>query len=144
MRIRFIKAEATYPLRLMVLRPGGVVEDTHFPNDRLEGAFHLAAQKDDQLISVASFYPEKNGALMGWKQYRLRGMATHPDFAGKGAGSLLIRFALEHLAAQHVDVVWCNARLHAIPFYKKVGFETLGGQFDLEGIGPHNLMHRRV
>ena len=144
MHIRFIKAEATYPLRLMVLRPGGIVEDTHFPNDRLEGAFHLAAQIHQQLISVASFYPEKNSALLGWKQYRLRGMATHPDFAGKGAGSLLIRFALDHLKAQHADLVWCNARLLAVPFYKNMGFETIGEQFDSEGIGPHYLMHRPV
>ena len=144
MRIRFIKAEDTYPLRLMVLRPGGVEEDTHFPNDRLEDAFHLAAQVDEQLIAVASFYPEKRKELIGWKQYRLRGMATHPEFVGRGTGKRLILFALDHLKAQHADLVWCNARLGAVEFYEKVGFEKLGEQLEIEGIGPHYLMHRRV
>ena len=144
MHIRFIKTEDTYPLRLLVLRPGGILEDTHFANDRLDGAFHLGAQHHEQLITVASFYPEKKSDLVGWKQYRLRGMATHPDFVGQGGGTQLLRFALDHLKAQHADVIWCNARLVALPFYEKIGFEILGEQFDIEGIGPHYLMHRRV
>ena len=52
MRVRFIKAAETFPLRLKVLRPGGIEEDVHFANDRLEGAFHLGVGIGTHTISV--------------------------------------------------------------------------------------------
>ncbi|MDQ3101462.1 MAG: GNAT family N-acetyltransferase [Bacteroidota bacterium] len=140
MLVKFIKAAETYPLRLKVLRPGGVEEDCHFANDRLEGAFHLGVHLGEERISVASFYPEKQPTLNGWKQYRLRGMATDPEHQGKGAGKRLMVFAIEHIKAQRADMLWCNARVIAIPFYEKIGFEIKGDQFEIPGIGPHFLM----
>lgn len=144
MRVQFIRTADTYPLRLKVLRPGGVLEDTHFANDRLEGSFHLGVFKDDRCISIGSFYPEPHKELLGWKQYRLRGMATDPEYQGKGAGKKLMLFALDHLKAQKADRLWCNARLIALPFYERFGFEVKGDEFDIPGIGPHFLMHRKV
>lgn len=144
MVVKFIKAAETYPLRLKVLRPGGIEEDCHFPNDRLEGAFHFGVHYNGDRITVASFYPEKHPALNAWKPYRLRGMATDPDHQGKGAGKRLMLFAMEHLKAQKADLVWCNARLVAVPFYERLGFEKTGDQFDIPGIGPHFLMFRRI
>lgn len=144
MRVRFIRTEETYPLRLLVLRPGGVLEDTHFANDRLEGAFHLGVFAESRIIGVGSFYPEKHDALKGWKQYRLRGMATHPDHQSKGVGAKLIRFALEHLLAQKADLLWCNARIKAVPFYERLGFQIEGDAFEIAGIGTHYMMRRKV
>ena len=144
MRIRFVRIDQTYPLRLQVLRPGGVEEDCHWANDRLEGSFHLASQIGEHIISIASFYPEKHSLLQGWKQYQLRGMATHPDFQGQGAGKRLMDFALDHLRAQHVDRLWCNARKSAVGFYTRAGFVIEGDEFDVPGIGPHYLMHRSL
>jgi GNAT superfamily N-acetyltransferase len=142
MRVRFIKAVDTHPLRLLVLRPGGHPDDVDFANDRLPGAFHLGVGIGAHLITVGSFYPEKKAELTGWKQYRLRGMATHPDFRGQGAGRKLVLFALEHLRAQQADLLWCNARLVAVPFYQHLGMRTVGDEFDIPGIGPHYLMVR--
>lgn len=120
------------------------MEDCHWANDRLPGSFHLAALIGEHRISIGSFYPEKHPALGAWKQFRLRGMATHPDLQGQGAGSRLIRFALEHLKEQHVDRLWCNARVKAVPFYEHLGFVKEGAEFDIPGIGGHFLMHRAV
>ena len=144
MRVRFINASDTYPLRLLVLRTGGTVEDVHFANDRLDGAFHLGVHIGEHRIAVGSFYPEKHDDLKGWKQYRLRGMATHPDFQGQGAGARLIQFALTHLKAQHADLVWCNARVNAVAFYERAGFTTVGERFEIPGIGGHFVMFRRL
>lgn len=144
MRIRFIRTEDTYPLRLLVLRPGGVLEDCHWANDRLVGSFHLAAQIGEHRISIGSFYPEKHPLLLGWKQYRLRGMATHPEFQRQGAGARLLEFAVEHLMAQNADRLWCNARIVAVPFYQRMGFAKEGPEFDIPGIGGHYLMHRPI
>ncbi len=144
MRIRFIRTEDTYPLRLLVLRPGGTEEDVQWANDRLEAGFHLAAQIGEHRIAIASFYPEKHPDLLGWKQYRLRGMATHPEFQGQGAGSRLMRFAVEHLIALNADRLWCNARIAAVPFYERLGFVREGPEFDIPGIGAHFMMHRAI
>lgn len=143
MRVQFIKAVDTYPLRLKVLRPGGIEDDVHFANDRLEGAFHLGVQIGGHRIAVGSFYPEPHPTLNGWKQYRLRGMATHPDFQGQGSGGRLLRFAFEHLKAQHADVLWCNARIKAVPFYEREGLVIHGDAFEIPGIGTHYVMYRR-
>ena len=144
MRVRFIRTADTYALRLRVLRPGGTEEDCHWANDRLEGGFHLGVHIGEHRICIGSFYPEKHPDLKGWKQYRLRGMATHPEFQGQGAGRRLLAFALEHLKARHADLLWCNARMVALPFYTNLGFTVQGPEFDIPGIGPHHLMWRRI
>lgn len=144
MRVRFIKAPDTHALRLLVLRPGGTLEDVNFANDRLEGAFHVGVFVKEEIICVGSFYPEKHRTFKGWKQFRLRGMATHPDQRSKGAGEKLLRFAFDHLKAQQVDLLWCNARIKAVPFYERLGFVIEGDLFEMPGIGMHYLMHRKI
>lgn len=144
MRVRFIRTEETYTLRLQVLRPGGVIEDAHFANDRLEGSFHLGVTVDDAIVCVGSFYPERHASLKGWKQFRLRGMATHPAHQSKGAGARLMRFALEHLQAQKADLLWCNARIKAVPFYERLGLQVDRDEFEIAGIGAHRLMWRKI
>ena len=144
MRVRFIKAQDTHALRLKVLRPGGVPEDVDFANDRLSEAFHLGVQIGEHRIAVGSFYPEAHPEITGWKQFRLRGMATHPDFQGQGAGAQLLQFALEHLKEQHADLLWCNARVKAMAFYERAGLVVHGEQFEIEGIGGHYVMYRRL
>ena len=144
MRIRFIKAQDTWSLRHRVLRPHQTIEDCDYPNDRNPESFHLGVFIGEHLIGIGSFYAEKNDALKGWKQYRLRGMATHPDFRAQGAGAKLIRFAIEHLHAQRADLLWCNARENAKGFYEKLGFVIHGEPFQIAGIGEHFVMYRRI
>lgn len=144
MRIKFIKAQDTWPLRHRVLRPHQAIEDCDYPNDRNPESFHLGVFIGEHLIGIGSFYAEKHEALKGWKQYRLRGMATHPEFQGQGAGGKLLRFAFEHLHAQKADLLWCNARENALRFYQDLGFTVLGEPFTIAGIGEHYVMQRRV
>ena len=144
MRIKFIKAADTWSLRHRVLRPHQTIEDCDYPNDRNVDSFHLGVFIGEHLIGIGSFYAEKNDSLKGWKQYRLRGMATDPGFRGQGAGGKLIRFAIEHLRAQRADLLWCNAREYAKGFYDKLGFAVHGAPFTIEGIGEHFVMQRRI
>lgn len=144
MRIRFIKAVDTHALRHRVLRPHQPMDEVDFPNDRNPDSFHLGAYIGGHLIGVASFYPEKHEAVKGWKQFRLRGMASHPDMQGQGVGRLLLEFAVEHLRGQHVDVLWCNARAKAKVFYERRGFKSIGEAFDIGDIGPHYLMYKSL
>jgi ribosomal protein S18 acetylase RimI-like enzyme len=144
MRIKFIKAPDTWALRHRVLRPHQTLEDCDYPNDRNPDSFHLGVFIGEHLVCIGSFYAEKNMDLKGWKQYRLRGMATHPDFQNQGAGTKLLTFALDHLKAQRADLLWCNARSNAKAFYERANFTVVGVPFTIEGVGEHYVMQRRI
>lgn len=127
-----------------MLRPGKPVEEVKFNNDDNEQTFHLGAFVDNKLVSVASFYYEKHPELEGEHHYRLRGMATHPDHQHKGLSRELLRVAFPIIKQNFCNLVWCNAREAAAGFYEKVGFEKIYGPFDIEDIGPHYLMAKRL
>jgi len=37
-------------------------------------------------------------------------------------------------------VLWCDARLKAVPFYASLGFQSLPEVYDVPNIGPHQFM----
>lgn len=64
---------------------------------------------------------------------------SHPDVMGKGYGSRLLRFAVEHKGVSKVDVNEQNQR--ALGFYQKHGFRVTGRDaFDGEG-KPYPILH---
>ncbi|MBP6390042.1 MAG: GNAT family N-acetyltransferase [Flavobacteriales bacterium] len=144
MRIAYLKAPDTWPLRHLVLRPHQPIEECDYPNDRNPDSFHLGAFSKNELIAIASFYKERKDGLTGWIQYRLRGMAVHPDQRGKGVGGKLLVFGFDHLRDLKADLLWCNARDNAKGFYLAHGMEVHGPPFTIEGIGEHQLMFRRL
>ncbi len=40
--------------------------------------------------------------------------------------------------------LWCNARMAAVGFYRRAGFEVVSEEFDVPGIGAHVVMTRPV
>ncbi|MFN3875779.1 MAG: GNAT family N-acetyltransferase [Flavobacteriales bacterium] len=144
MTTRLIQVEEAYPLRLSVLRPGGSLKDVQWPHDLDAEAFHLGAENGAGLIAIGSCYPERHKGIKGTRQFRLRGMATHPDHRGRGAGGLIVRHALELIRQRGAQLVWCNAREKALPFYEREGFKPHGDPFELPGIGMHQVMWRPV
>lgn len=125
-----------------MLRPGLPLHEVQFEHDDDDQTFHLGAFSDNKLVSVASFYYQKHPELEGEHHYRLRGMATHPDFQRKGLSQELLKVAFPIIKQNFCSLVWCNARESALGFYQKVGFENHHGPFDIPGIGPHFLMYK--
>ena len=76
--------------------------------------------------------------------WRLRGMATDERYRGRGAGSALVTAALAYLAGCGGEVLWCNARLSTVGFYRRAGFVTTGDPWDEPALGPHVAMWRTV
>ncbi|TCP29723.1 acetyltransferase (GNAT) family protein [Scopulibacillus darangshiensis] len=144
MEIKYIKPKDTYKLRHKILRPNQTIEDCKFEGDMDEHSFHLGAYFNGQLISIASFYREKNPTLNGAMQYRLRGMATDGEYRKQKAGSSLIASAEEILKEKGADLWWCNARTKVSPYYKKLGLSEHGEVFDIHPIGPHKLMYKKI
>ncbi len=142
--VREITTKETYPLRLMVLRPGGTIADLYWPEDLRQGHFHLGVEDGGGIICVGSFYPEQHPDVPGRNSWRLRGMATHPEHRKKGAGRLLVSTAVDHLQSLGCDSLWCNARVVAVPFYERSGFVTVGPGFDIPRIGGHFRMWCKI
>ena len=137
--VKFIPADLTLGLRSSILRNGLALEECVFPTDHLEGAFHLAYYANDEIATVASFFPMKyqdckeNG-------YQLRGMATDPKFSGQGFGKQVVEFSINHIRNTNAQYLWCNARTSAVKFYEKLGFITCSEEFEIPGVGPHYEM----
>ena len=139
--LKTIKPKETAVLRQSVLRPHQTLEEMVYPNDEIEGATHIGAFEENELVGIVSIYPEtEDGNTNQKKVWRLRGMATSPVVRGKGYGKLLVEKALELAREAGGEELWCNARTTACGFYFHFGFQKKGEEFEIEGIGPHYVM----
>ncbi len=78
---------------------------------------------------------------------QVRYMATHPEWRGRGIGSMLLSGMEEQMRQQITDVpaslLVANARISALPFYYRHGYETVGDDFELVGI-PHIKIQKQI
>lgn len=154
MNIRALSAAETRPLRSEVLRPGQPPASLVYPGDDVPGSFHAGAVVDGDIVGIATVYPEPmpldvdmrlpDPTLDPSNAFRLRGMATRATLQGSGLGRAVLMRCIDHARASGAEVLWCNARVSALGFYQRLGFETIGDAFDITGIGPHFVMWKDV
>jgi predicted GNAT family N-acyltransferase len=141
--IREISARDTHPLRQRVLRPNQPPEAMFYPGDETAGALHLGAFDDrQQLVGIASLSIEPPPFDGPARMFRLRGMAVEPELQGSGIGAKLVQTCIARASEAGLAGIWCNARITAEPFYRRLGFTVVGERFDIDGIGPHVVMWR--
>ena len=141
-QIKEISAEETFPIRLEVLRKN-IPLPYEFNGDFEDETFHLGAFENDKLIAVSSYMRANNTSFEG-NQYQLRGMATLTEFQGFGAGKLMLKQAFAILREKDTHILWCNARIAAVEFYKKQGFNTYGEKFEISYVGDHYVMLKEI
>ncbi|NEW78494.1 MAG: GNAT family N-acetyltransferase [Gelidibacter sp.] len=141
-QIKEISAEETFPIRLKVLRKN-IPLPYEFNGDFDKDTIHLGAFKNDKLIAVSSYMKASNKNFER-NQYQLRGMATLTEYQGFGAGKLMLEKAVQILKEKNSNVLWCNARIAAVDFYKKQGFQTFGEKFDILYVGEHYVMLKKI
>ena len=142
MVITEIKAEDTYPIRKAILREGMTL--SHEMNgDHNAETLHLGLFESGELVCIGSFMRASKEIFKG-SQFQLRGMASVKKAQGKGFGKLLLEEAEVKLKNQGVDILWCNARTVALDFYKKSGYQMVGNVFEVEQVGPHFLMFKKL
>jgi predicted GNAT family N-acyltransferase len=147
---RRITAEETYDLRHAVLRPGRARETVLFAGDHDAGTSHWGSFTDDgRLAAIATLMraPLPEGVAVsggrGGPAWQIRGMASSSEARGRGYGSAVLSAALAYAGAEDPRApVWCNARVVALDFYRAHGFETVGAEFEVPGVGPHYVMVR--
>jgi len=142
MKIKEITAEQTYELRKIELRKNMSLS-SQFSGDLDADTFHLGLFINNELVSIVSFMRSDYKEFTE-KQFQLRGMATKENYQGKGFGKMLITKSEELLKEKEVIIVWCNARIVALDFYKKQGFIIIGKEFDIPQIGGHFVMYKKL
>ena len=142
--IKQVGAEKIRPLRLSELRKGQGFASTSYLKDYEKTTFHMACIIGKEVVTCATFYPEKSTKIKSKNAYRLRGMATAISFQRKGYATELMKESFKKLNEKEADLLWCNARLIALDFYESLGFNIIGDLFNIEGIGPHYYMYKEI
>jgi predicted GNAT family N-acyltransferase len=70
-------------------------------------------------------------------------MAVARAWRGRGVGSAVLKTLLDFALKEGCRVVRLHAQTHAIGFYERFGFETVGDEFQEAGI-PHRAMELRL
>ena len=144
MNIKLVDVEKIRHLRSLVLRPGQPLDSTNYERDNEKLTLHYANITNKEVLSIATFYPESMIEVKALNAYRLRGMATHPNYMRKGLARSLMLKAIQDIQNLGGDLIWCKARLVAIDFYRSVGFLKIGPIYEIEGIGPHYTMYKKL
>ncbi|MBK7147811.1 MAG: GNAT family N-acetyltransferase [Bacteroidetes bacterium] len=74
---------------------------------------------------------------------KMRQVATDSAKQGKGLGRILSHAAEKFAADKGFEVMFCNARKSAVPFYEKLGYKIVSGEFTEVGI-PHYTMEKQL
>jgi GNAT superfamily N-acetyltransferase len=144
-QVRCISSAETQSLRHRVLWPHlSSPEVCVIDVDNREDAFHVGVLDGERLISIGSFFAMTSPRIEILPQYRLRAMATDPEYRRMHAGDGLIEFGLERLREKGIRVLWCDARLVAVPFYESLGFSKQPDVYEVPLIGPHHFMWKEL
>lgn len=124
-------------LRYQVLRePLGL----HFTSEELEqekDQFHFVCYENGDLAGCLVLVPQPNQVI------KMRQVAVDPAFQGLGLGRSLVKFAEEFAKRRSFDQMVLNARETAVPFYERLGYETVGERFE-EVTLPHFKMQKQL
>ncbi|MGN4426189.1 GNAT family N-acetyltransferase [Bacillus cereus group sp. MYBK30-1] len=142
--VKNIDGSETYVLRQKILRPNQLLADCKYSSDYEVDTFHLGAFVNDELISIASFSKEIHPDLQTGIHYRLRGMATLPNFRNQHAGGSLIHKATQVLRERKANILWCNGRITVTDYYKRIGFHEHGEIFEIDPLGLHKVMYKEI
>jgi GNAT superfamily N-acetyltransferase len=134
--VRHATLDEILALRHAELRAGLPLDTAHFDGDDEPATVHVGAFDGDVAVGCASFMRR---AYDGRSAYQLRGMATRADRRSTGVGATVLRFGVE-LVRSETSLLWCNARVPAVPFYEREGWTIVSDVFDIPTAGPHRVM----
>lgn len=131
-------------LRHEVLRAGMPVEAAQFDGDDAADTRHFGAFAEGVNVGCVSYMAIPCPLEPETSAWQLRGMATAPDWQGRGVGRALLSFAEPALIDEFgPGLLWCNARVPAVGFYVKQGWHIVSDIFEIPTAGPHRRMMKR-
>ena len=95
-------------------------------------ATHLSLRRNGLVIAYARLFPDSEPGVL-----RIGRMLTTER--GKGFGRLLMQQIIEETKHQQASLLRLHAQVQAVPFYQRMGFQTVGDIF-YEAEIPHIFM----
>jgi len=138
--IQQITPEEALIVRAPVLRKNQPPEWAKMSEDSNINTFHIGAIINNEIVGTATIYPENRDENQN--EWRLRGMAVLDEYQSNGIGEKLLDDCFKLILSKGGQLLWCNARIGAIQFYKKCGFTICSDEFDIPNIGPHFAMEK--
>ncbi|MET0759169.1 MAG: GNAT family N-acetyltransferase [Flavobacterium sp.] len=142
--IKEIPAIETFSVRLPVLRAGKPIESCRFDGDDLETTRHFGLFLENNLTGVISIFKAQSKLFVEESQFQIRGMAVLEHHQKKGFGEALIRHAEDYIKIQNGTMIWFNARIVAVGFYEKLGYQIIGDSFDIADVGEHYVQFKKI
>jgi GNAT superfamily N-acetyltransferase len=145
-QIRPAAAGEVIDLRHAVLRAGLPRDTAVFAGDDDPAARHFVAILDDRIVGCVTLHPSQWEGRPAWQ---LRGMAVEPGLQGSGVGRALLEAVEESVRGDSAEsdspmaMLWCNARVPAIGFYRRHGWDVVSQPFVVPTAGPHVKMIKR-
>ena len=124
--------EAVYHIRREVfVREQGLTRSVYDePDDRV--SVHVIAQADGEILGTGRLTFICDEAQIAW-------LAVLKPARGTGAGKALMDHLLAIAAERSSQYVTLNAQTHALTFYERFGFESIGRRFHMSQI-EHQYM----
>lgn len=123
-QIEQIAYDFTWPIRQEVMYPDQDLNFVKLENDEI--GIHFALYFDHKLTGVVSLFNEKDS-------YQFRKLAILDDLQKKGFGTKLMEYIIDFCKIQKASKLWCNARVNAKEFYKRLGFQETENTFFKDG-----------
>ena len=144
--VRRAHAAEVIDLRHAVLRRGLPRAEAIFPGDDAPEARHYGAFRAGEILCCVTLHASQ------WETepaYQLRGMATAPSVRRTGIGRRVMEWMEQDLRAaagrgEAALLLWCNARVPAVGFYRAMGWAIVSDEFDIPTAGPHFRMLKRL
>ena len=118
------------------------IEEQGFENefDEIDSeAVHFLVKEEDG-VSVATCRVFWNEEM---KSYVFGRLAVIKEFRGKRIGSDVVKSALEYIKNSGGKMLMLHSQCSAIPFYERLGFESLG-EVEYEESCPHIWMKKEL
>jgi len=130
--------EQYFDLRWRILRqpwqqPRGSERDAHE-----DSSFHLMAMENSRVIAVARLQ------FMADSSAQLRYMAVDENWRKQGVGRQILLYMEEHARQHDIDEIMLHAREKAVPFYRKLGYETVEKSYRLFDEIQHYKMRKKL
>ena len=125
--------ELIYLRDLLLRKPIGL----EFSADELSTEYsstHIAAYaSDDELLGTLVMKPLDND------QIKMRQVAVFPGHQKKGIGQLMVAASEEYSKSNGFKEIVLSARVPAVPFYEKLGYEVVSDLYIEVGIDHYKM-----
>ena len=138
--IKKVSANYIKKFRIIALYKYNQRKFAFYKEDSRKTTEHFLLFKNKEVVSGLTLIKE-----VEFNKYQIRGMFTLKKFREMGYGSkLLKKVELDNLNKSKSSLIWCNARIDAVNFYKKNNYKVVGKKILIKNIGLHYRMEKKL